>query len=318
MYGPYCASGTDLMDLPCHVAYNLDLEVSAMKQGTAIRVLKAAITQLNHRRRNNGNHAERITDMTRVVSATSSTDPRDKVYGLLSLLSYGMQSMIRVDYQLPLASVYAEATFAAIVDSGTFGIMALVSPQSSNSHSLPLWVFDFTNSEPPQELVQRKIKSNVTQQIRPMLDSPVPVVGFNSSLCHLTMAGVLLDTVIDHLRLHYREHIDRPRGCCGLHTRDAESVAALAAARDAAKRRVAEQRRLGWWPQIALRTSDRAGRHAHLKSKLEDAAVSDHAPQHAASNLLASSFHFSSRVIKHLWVLTRCSLGQCVYPEKAQ
>ena len=72
-------------------------------------------------------------------------DPRDKVYSLLGLLKDTYSSSIPIDYEMDVAEVFAQATFAAIDVSQNLDMLCLVSqPCAAGISGLPSWVVDFT------------------------------------------------------------------------------------------------------------------------------------------------------------------------------
>lgn len=83
-----------------------------------------------------------LVSLRDVVHRTRSTDPRDKVYALPGLLNPVLRSLIQPNYENPVASVFAQATYASIAASGAFDLLALrVRGSSMERHS---WAYDFT------------------------------------------------------------------------------------------------------------------------------------------------------------------------------
>ncbi|KAF2163022.1 hypothetical protein M409DRAFT_57702 [Zasmidium cellare ATCC 36951] len=80
------------------------------------------------------------------VRRTTSTDPRDKVYAVLSLVDSSIRSYIRPDYSKSVAEVFAEATHASIAASGTLDLLLFSCKSITGKERLPpvpSWAFDF-------------------------------------------------------------------------------------------------------------------------------------------------------------------------------
>lgn len=76
-----------------------------------------------------------------------STDPRDKVYGLLGLVGERVQSLIKVDYTQSVEEVLTRTAEAIIVCREDLDILAYASVSQGPKHedgSLPTWVPDWT------------------------------------------------------------------------------------------------------------------------------------------------------------------------------
>ncbi|PVI06629.1 hypothetical protein DM02DRAFT_514345, partial [Periconia macrospinosa] len=83
----------------------------------------------------------------RATSRSSSTEPRDKIYGILNLLDADSRSLIDVDYSSDVAYVYAKAAVAVIKQRRNLEILscAVTSKQGLylNRFRLPSWVPDW-------------------------------------------------------------------------------------------------------------------------------------------------------------------------------
>jgi hypothetical protein len=72
-----------------------------------------------------------------------STDPRDKVYGLLGLVGERLQSLITIDYSQSVAEVLTRTAAAIIITRRDFEILTHASSSLGSSHAekgLPTWV----------------------------------------------------------------------------------------------------------------------------------------------------------------------------------
>ncbi|KAK5694922.1 hypothetical protein LTR97_009517 [Elasticomyces elasticus] len=74
----------------------------------------------------------------------TSTDPRDKVYSLLGVISAPEARLVTIDYGAAPWKVYADATHAAISASLDLGILELARRQYTSVAELPSWAADFS------------------------------------------------------------------------------------------------------------------------------------------------------------------------------
>jgi len=82
-----------------------------------------------------------------VANHMKATDPRDKIYSLLSITTQEEAQLIKPDYSKTVAQVFAEASYASIVGSGhydLFSYLELNKPRLDASDALPSWALDFT------------------------------------------------------------------------------------------------------------------------------------------------------------------------------
>ena len=80
--------------------------------------------------------------------SSQSTEPRDQIYGLLQMLEDDDRKYFRVDYNKPIAIIYAEAMALIFKQGdGPFFLAGLWCPSKANPSilSLPSWVPDFTS-----------------------------------------------------------------------------------------------------------------------------------------------------------------------------
>ena len=84
---------------------------------------------------------------------SESTDPRDKIYGILGLAAefeLGGQVIHKPDYSRTVAEVYMTATASVIRSRGDLACLILVCDCSlKNIKGLPSWCPDYTSSTPP-------------------------------------------------------------------------------------------------------------------------------------------------------------------------
>lgn len=85
-----------------------------------------------------------ITVLVLVMRDRAATDPRDKVYSVLSLISPEEAGLLKPDYSLSYAEVFTQATWAAITVTKTLHALALVSLTFQEA-ALPSWAINFTD-----------------------------------------------------------------------------------------------------------------------------------------------------------------------------
>lgn len=86
-----------------------------------------------------------VTSLIKILRRTTSTEPRDKVYALLSVASPTLRDLIKPDYNKPIADVFAESTYAIIKSSDAFDLL-IYSGGQTGLQRLPSWACDFAKS----------------------------------------------------------------------------------------------------------------------------------------------------------------------------
>jgi hypothetical protein len=85
-----------------------------------------------------------LLTMLHMTRNCSSTDPRDKIYGLLGLVGERLQSLIQVDYSQSLEEVMTRAAAAIIICREDLEILAYAALRTRPTvKSLPTWVPDW-------------------------------------------------------------------------------------------------------------------------------------------------------------------------------
>ncbi len=85
-----------------------------------------------------------LLTMLHMTRNCSSTDPRDKIYGLLGLVGERLQSLIPIDYSQSVDEVMTRAAAAIIISREDFEILAYASLRVRRTQkSLPTWVPDW-------------------------------------------------------------------------------------------------------------------------------------------------------------------------------
>jgi hypothetical protein len=80
------------------------------------------------------------------ISKRECKDPRDKIYGLLSILPRRIADGVVIDYRRKTEQVFMDATFAALRAEETMSILTLVmvsSEEEQQTLQLPTWAVDF-------------------------------------------------------------------------------------------------------------------------------------------------------------------------------
>lgn len=94
-----------------------------------------------------------FSELANIFQNRQATDPRDKIYGLLSLLPEEWKSTdsLRPDYTLPVSQVYTRAASRMIEVDGTLDVLALkkdfLIPRDDPIRNLPTWVPDWDHVE---------------------------------------------------------------------------------------------------------------------------------------------------------------------------
>jgi hypothetical protein len=92
---------------------------------------------------------ERLLDETRHFRAT---DPRDKVFAVLSIVShvfektYSTTDLLRPDYRLPARKVFIDVTLEIAIRKGSASVLSLNDHDSKQIPDLPSWVPDYSTS----------------------------------------------------------------------------------------------------------------------------------------------------------------------------
>lgn len=105
------------------------------------RALAEAALSFRHRT-HGSDYLKDVTALIKILRRTTSTEPRDKVYALLSVASPSLRDLIKPDYKKPITDVFAEATYAIVKSSGAFDLL-IYSRCHRGLQRYPSWMCDF-------------------------------------------------------------------------------------------------------------------------------------------------------------------------------
>ncbi len=139
---------------------------------------------------------------------SSSTDPRDKVYGLLGLLETNIQApsavqKIKPNYELPVETVYLEAALFQMKTTNDLTFLGNVQDTSETFYkSLPSWVPDYSVACHLNSLSTTRVKDESKNFYGPFLFSATDGLEFTYRLLRepspaLSLQGCLYDTIAD-------------------------------------------------------------------------------------------------------------------------
>ena len=146
------------------------------------------------RKENLARSREQLVELLPISRELKSTDPRDKVYGILGLTSNATESAFQPDYTLPVADVYKQVTKFTIESRGVLDILANVSFPRRIA-SLPSWVPDFSTSASCRANLSANLTIPIDFPFYKLTDSPSTRPNFSPDGCVLYLEGHKIDTV---------------------------------------------------------------------------------------------------------------------------
>jgi hypothetical protein len=123
---------------------------------------------LNCSDRNDGDPPEPLPEILSVSYQFETSDPRDKIYSLLSLADINELSLYDPRYDISVCDAYTLATLATIKDTNDLSILATTSRRSPDPE-LPSWVSDWRKPPITAKIYVPKIY-NVNHNILPFLN----------------------------------------------------------------------------------------------------------------------------------------------------
>jgi hypothetical protein len=153
----------------------------------------------------------RLTEVLQDSRFCLATDPRDKIYSLLNLLSSGTAQaelawLLKVDYTLPVAEVYSRAARYSIETERSLEILCY-KDAAPNVPDLPSWVPDWTGQRLfPMQRISNPLhyRSQFHDTIWPdrswmpplrKTSNQSPVASFTADGRTITLSGYKLDTI---------------------------------------------------------------------------------------------------------------------------
>ncbi|KAI0412566.1 HET-domain-containing protein [Xylaria grammica] len=124
---------------------------------------------------------------TLAVRESATTDPRDKVYSLLSFLNPVERSLIHPDYLISTELCFSRATYAVLQGPTKFAMLELINFDTSRpSATIPTWVYDFRASDP---FSRHHLDDELTK-------TSIPLLEMNAESTELIFEGVCADVVM--------------------------------------------------------------------------------------------------------------------------
>lgn len=130
-----------------------------------------------------------------LVSSTSCSDPRDKVYAVLSLIDCPEWRTIKPDYTKGCGEVFASATFATVAATRTVDALALVRFLRPRSSELPTWAVDFNSEQLPSSMSWYPLRSTNWFYKEFACGQSSTQASISPEFKYLTVTGQVLDVV---------------------------------------------------------------------------------------------------------------------------
>jgi hypothetical protein len=119
------------------------------------------------------------------VRSSRCTDPRDRIYGMLGLMSHAQAATVVIDYEKPVEEVYVDFMASLIGNTGSLFALSFFPFTSARNQVLPSWVPDLRDDSPFRGLTEFNVSSSLSELPRPKIVSG----------SHLVVSGLLLDRV---------------------------------------------------------------------------------------------------------------------------
>ncbi|KAI8954499.1 HET-domain-containing protein [Xylaria longipes] len=121
------------------------------------------------------------------TGASETTDPRDKVYSLLSFVNRIERDLVYPDYHISTELVFSRATYAAFKGPTKLALLELITFDTSGAPTtLPTWVYDFRTSDPYSRHGHDSALTEMT----------IPSLEMNAEGTELKFEGVCADVVV--------------------------------------------------------------------------------------------------------------------------
>ena len=181
------------VSLPHNPTYLIDLLMLSSQPLQHLRAFHERSSDMVKLAYGIGGKQQSIAEAILFTSDASCSNPRDKVYSLLSLIDGEEASRMTVDYEQTCAQTFAKATFAAISAQDNFAILELVGFDCPSVDNRPTWAVDFTLHQSPSEgRIHQMI--DIDNSSQPWLTSARrPSIDMDAK--YLTAAGYTFDHV---------------------------------------------------------------------------------------------------------------------------
>lgn len=182
---------------PVHI---VDLVMGSPEPLSYLRAFHFAISDMVKLKLGLGGKRQSISEAILYTSTASCSNPRDKVYSLLSMIDPREARLIQTNYEEPCQRTYAKATFAAIVAQNDVSILELISLHQPRMNDLPTWAVDFTVEQiPTNGRIHQMMDDRAAWAKREIATKDS--ITIDPALQHLTTHGVYFDSVRSILRL---------------------------------------------------------------------------------------------------------------------
>ncbi|KXH47991.1 hypothetical protein CNYM01_02579 [Colletotrichum nymphaeae SA-01] len=134
-----------------------------------------------------------LLEVMRACRNKGATDPRDKVFGTLGLLSESLRNDIRVDYGMTVKSIYTNIVNLIASTTGQLDVIcdSIHYPLHANNASLPSWVPDWSHNPGTKAIGAMNLTSKFTASL-----SQKAKIMLNGNL--LEISGVEIDSIEVH------------------------------------------------------------------------------------------------------------------------
>jgi hypothetical protein len=131
-----------------------------------------------------------VTDIVHLAQSAAATDPRDKVYGLLALVTKDLAARIQPSYALEngINDVYTSFAKACFLEEGNLNSLARVQTSGTRPLDLPSWAFDLSTG-PTTTLMLTRHQSHAANGKR------ISVPQFSEDGNLMLADGVFVDTI---------------------------------------------------------------------------------------------------------------------------
>ena len=157
-----------------------------------LRVLYGAVESRAFRKALTSSQDMSFMDCLQYHEGQTTSDPRDMIYGLASLVNSKVKYTIQVDYSKSVEQVYTDFAVAEISNTKRLDILTRGRPRSLIKYSVPSWVPDWST----KDLIW---KIHVFDHSKPFAASATAqaVVEFSDDHQFLTMEVIHLGSVTD-------------------------------------------------------------------------------------------------------------------------